>query len=418
MTDKLSVGMRLHAMYTDGQYYPAEVVAVSESRRRASAPVKIRYIGYDATQDAWLPLDSVRSKALPLAPTAKAATRIGRRRRGAAGVAMAAVDPTQLTPGVKLQARGEDGIWYAAQVVAVSTNQRRTAAPVRVNFLGYSAASDEWVGADRLRSRALRTAPGRVPRRRGVDTHVTATTRFTVPEGKMDEFKAFFGDFYAAVKAGTRGCLYYGFAACGNEVCCRQGYSDGDSFLAHREEVKAIVEKATAVVGKEGLHLTAAGPSAEVAKLKAELGSEGVTFWELDGRSRWYGKKGGVPGQPDTHVSVTARFALAEGKLEDFRSGFPEFYRAVQAGTRGCLYFGLAVSGSEALSREGYKDAECCLTHLNDVKVPFDKAVAAAGEGGLKVDVMGPAGELEKLKAAMDPMGAVYWELDAGTFWR
>lgn len=413
MTDKLSVGMRLHAMFTDGQYYPAEVVAISESRRRARAPVKIRYRGYDASQDAWLPLESIKSKVLPTAPGAKAATRA--RRRAPAPVA---VDPTLLTSGVRLQARAQDGVWYAAQVVAVSTNQRRVAAPVKVNYLGYTAASDEWVGPDCLRSRALRASTGRVPRRRGVDTHVTATSHFTVPEGKMDEFKALFKDFYETVKDGIRGCLYYGFAISGNQAICRQGYADGDSYLAHREEVKAHMEKALAVAGEGGMKVTVVGPSAEVAKLKPVLEADGASFWDLDGRSKWYGKKGGAPGQPDTHVSVEPRFTLAEGKLEEFRGGFPEFYRAVRAGTRGCLYFGFAVSGDEVLSREGYKDAECCLAHLTDVKEPLEKARAAVGEGGMKLDVVAPPEELEKLKSAMDPLGAVYWELDAGTFWR
>mmetsp|Transcript_149570 Transcript_149570/g.363291 ORF Transcript_149570/g.363291 Transcript_149570/m.363291 type:complete len:415 (+) Transcript_149570:62-1306(+) len=414
MAEKLSLGMRLHAMFTDGQYYPAEVVAISESRRRATAPVKIRYRGYDESQDAWLPLESLRSKVLPVAPSAKAATRV-RRRRVAGSVAM---DPAQLTPGMRLQARSSDGIWYAAQVVIVSTNQRRTAAPVKVNYLGYTAASDEWVGMDALRSRALRAAAGRVPRRRGVDTHVTAMSYFTVPEDKMDEFKATFADLYTVVKGGTRGCLYYGFAISGNKVFCRQGYTDGDSYLAHREEAKAHMEKEMAVVGEGGLKVMVVGPPTEVAKLKPELGTEGVTCFDLDGRSKWYGKKGGAPGQPDTHVSVIHSFTLAEGKLEAFRGGFPEFFKAVQAGTRGCLYFGFAVAGDRVLTREGYKDAECCLVHLNDVKEPLDKAVAAAGDGAVQLDVMGPVAELEKLKSAMDPKGAVYWELDAGSFWR
>eukprot|EP00418_Pyrodinium_bahamense_P030303 CAMPEP_0179133704 /NCGR_PEP_ID=MMETSP0796-20121207/63591_1 /TAXON_ID=73915 /ORGANISM="Pyrodinium bahamense, Strain pbaha01" /LENGTH=136 /DNA_ID=CAMNT_0020832671 /DNA_START=69 /DNA_END=476 /DNA_ORIENTATION=- len=135
MADRLSVGMRLHAIFTDGQYYPAEVVQVSTGQRRARAPVKVRYIGYDASQDAWLGLESLRSKALPPAPGAKAATRS---RRRAAAMPLAA-DPSLLSPGMRLQARAEDGIWYAAQVLAVSTNPRRTAAPVKVNFLGYTA---------------------------------------------------------------------------------------------------------------------------------------------------------------------------------------------------------------------------------------------------------------------------------------
>ncbi|CAK0833134.1 unnamed protein product [Prorocentrum cordatum] len=48
-----------------------------------------------------------------------------------------------------------DGTYYAAEVVAVSTSKGRAKAPVKVSYKGYEGY-DEWVGGDRLRSRALK----------------------------------------------------------------------------------------------------------------------------------------------------------------------------------------------------------------------------------------------------------------------
>ena len=56
---------------------------------------------------------------------------------------------------MRLQAESE-GAFYAAEVVTVSGAKAKTKAPVKVRFVGYTAASDEWVGGDRIRSKALR----------------------------------------------------------------------------------------------------------------------------------------------------------------------------------------------------------------------------------------------------------------------
>jgi 2,3-bisphosphoglycerate-dependent phosphoglycerate mutase len=60
---------------------------------------------------------------------------------------------SELTQGTKVQVESE-GIWYAAEVVAVSTSKNRTQAPVKVSYKGYDGY-DEWVNGDRLRSKAL-----------------------------------------------------------------------------------------------------------------------------------------------------------------------------------------------------------------------------------------------------------------------
>jgi len=61
-------------------------------------------------------------------------------------------DYSGLEKGMKLQAEAE-GKWWAAEVVTVKPGKKAT--PVKVHWVGYTNASDEWLGADRLRSKAI-----------------------------------------------------------------------------------------------------------------------------------------------------------------------------------------------------------------------------------------------------------------------
>lgn len=67
-------GTTLHARYADdGEFYPAEVVQVSQSKKRAGAPVKVHFKGWD-DDDVWVSLNDLKSKAYGLyggAPTDK-----------------------------------------------------------------------------------------------------------------------------------------------------------------------------------------------------------------------------------------------------------------------------------------------------------------------------------------------------------
>lgn len=138
MIDALEVGMRLHAKYTDGEFYLAEVVSVSKSQKRAKAPVKVSYLGYGTEDQSWLSLSDLKSKKLPISTEVKAA-------------ATKQVDLSNLTKGLKLQAQADDSKWYLAEVVAVSKKK----GTIKVNYAGYTSASDEWLGADRIRCKEL-----------------------------------------------------------------------------------------------------------------------------------------------------------------------------------------------------------------------------------------------------------------------
>jgi len=150
MADKLEVGLKLSAKYAaDDTFYPAEVVAISESKKRAKTPIKVSYLGYGSEEDAWVSIADLKSKRLPKTATTKASP------KAKAKAKKPEVDYSGLEKGMRVQAEA-DGIYYAAEVVIVSTEKKKAKAPVKVHFMGYTAASDEWVGAERLRSKALK----------------------------------------------------------------------------------------------------------------------------------------------------------------------------------------------------------------------------------------------------------------------
>ena len=50
------------------------------------------------------------------------------------------------------------------------------------------------------------------------DSHVALAVIFDVPDG--EDYRAHMPTFYAKTKAGTKDCLYYGFATCGSKEWC------------------------------------------------------------------------------------------------------------------------------------------------------------------------------------------------------
>ena len=120
---------------------------------------------------------------------------------------------------------------------------------------------------------------------------------------------------------------------------------------------------------------------------------------------------------PDTHVTICPTFTIPDGKQGTFTDLFPAFYADTKAGTDKCLYYGFATSENNVFCREGYADAEGCLAHAADVGDPLGVALELVGEGGLDLSVMGPAGELDKLREAFGPLGARFWVTDENGMW-
>ena len=119
----------------------------------------------------------------------------------------------------------------------------------------------------------------------------------------------------------------------------------------------------------------------------------------------------------DTHCTIVPYFSVPDDKMDEFTSGFSNFYKHTREGTLAsgeCLYYGFAVEGNKVFCREGYKSAEGVLAHLGEVEEELGVACGIVGESGLDLSVMGPAAELEKLKGPMGPLGTKFFTLDEG----
>ena len=91
---------------------------------------------------------------------------------------------------------------------------------------------------------------------------------FKVHPGKLDAFKAGFPAFVELTKAEPKN-LFYEFSVNGDEVFCREAYSDAAGLLAHLDNVGALLAKAMTIA--DLIRLEVHGPSAELEKLKAPL---------------------------------------------------------------------------------------------------------------------------------------------------
>merc|ERR1712013_709727 len=214
------------------------------------------------------------------------------------------------------------------------------------------------------------------------DTHLALAVIFDVPEGQ--EFKSFFPKFYAKVKTGTKDCIYYGFATCGNKVLCREGYKGAAGLMAHMGEVKEDLEKMIKQIGKERVKILMSGPASELDKVKPHMdGRLTVKYVELDSGALHLNAF--PKGCQDTHITILPEFVIPAGKVDEFKAGFSKFYAATKHGA--------------------------------DVKEMIEEPMKAVGAGNFKLNVVGPAAELEKLKPKLAPRGAIFWELDSGSMW-
>jgi len=102
---KLEKGMKLQAEY-DGKFYSAEVVEVSTAKKRAKAPVKVKFVGHEGS-DEWLGADRLQSKHIKKAPAAKAEPKKAEPKAKAKAKAKAAAKPKKERPPLEF----EMGYW-------------------------------------------------------------------------------------------------------------------------------------------------------------------------------------------------------------------------------------------------------------------------------------------------------------------
>jgi quinol monooxygenase YgiN len=119
--------------------------------------------------------------------------------------------------------------------------------------------------------------------------------------------------------------------------------------------------------------------------------------------------------QEDTCVTLWPKWKAKEGKEEDFLKSLPPFVDRVRQNEQGSCLFYAWVGPSEdgyVYCREGYKDAQGILQHLENVDACLKQALELADV--VSVEVHGPAEELKKLQEPLASFNPNFFPLQEG----
>jgi len=105
-------------------------------------------------------------------------------------------------------------------------------------------------------------------------------------------------------------------------------------------------------------------------------------------------------------VTIHPYFKVHPGKLEEFKAGLREFI-ARTSREPACLFYDFTIADDVVFCREGYVGAEGLLAHAANVG---DVLAAALKISDLiRVEIHGPAAELDKLRTACAGLNPVWF---------
>jgi len=110
-------------------------------------------------------------------------------------------------------------------------------------------------------------------------------------------------------------------------------------------------------------------------------------------------------------VSIHPYFKAHPGKLEDIKALLPEFVKK-SATEEKILQYTFTLHGDEIFCRESYQDAEGVLAHLSNVGDLLRKMLTMADL--IRLELHGPAGELEALKEPLANLGPAWFAVECG----
>ena len=116
-----------------------------------------------------------------------------------------------------------------------------------------------------------------------------------------------------------------------------------------------------------------------------------------------------VSNMKSNFVSLHPYFKVHPGKLEAVKAGFPRFVEKTAIEGKNPFY-GFTINGDEILCREGYVGADGVLAHLENVGALLAEALKISDL--VRVEVHGPAQELDKLKGPLAHLKPSWFVLD------
>src|SRR5262245_38825415 len=113
----------------------------------------------------------------------------------------------------------------------------------------------------------------------------------------------------------------------------------------------------------------------------------------------------------DTACTIVPYFKIHPGKGQDFRKVAEQCVEQTNK-ENGCLYYGFTFSEDQAHCREGYRDGESVLAHVQNIGPLLGELLK---NGDLtKLEIHGPEKELAKLRGPLADLKPQYFTLEYG----
>lgn len=113
----------------------------------------------------------------------------------------------------------------------------------------------------------------------------------------------------------------------------------------------------------------------------------------------------------DTCCTLVPYFEVNDGQLDAFKALGPQFVERTRT-EPGCVHYCFSYSGNSAHCREGYDNADAVLAHLQNVGALLGEALKLARI--VRLEVHGPAAEIDKLRAPMASLNPTFYTLEQG----
>ena len=113
----------------------------------------------------------------------------------------------------------------------------------------------------------------------------------------------------------------------------------------------------------------------------------------------------------DNAVSINPYFKISDENMAAAKELLNVFCELVK-NEEGCLYYNFTFNGNIMTCREAYVDAAAVLAHLENCGEALGKFVAIVDL--FRIELLGPAEELDKLREPLKEMNPDYFILDCG----
>jgi quinol monooxygenase YgiN len=110
-------------------------------------------------------------------------------------------------------------------------------------------------------------------------------------------------------------------------------------------------------------------------------------------------------------VSIHPYFKVHPGKLDAAKALLPQFIEKTQA-EPGRVFYEFTINDDVIFCREAYQDAAATLAHLENVGALLGAMLKVADL--IRLEIHGPAGELEKLKAPLAELKPAWFAFVCG----